>query len=221
MTAVVPQPSSLDIEAAQEKEKRRRLENFINEIHKSYPSVPQLTVADYLEMKELKKASVLTVDARLEEERNFSFIPNSVSVEMFDSELKAGHVNGYTDIVFYDTVGYRACQYALILVTQQLHKQNRDKERENNDSLKQVQVDEKDERIVTANIHNLQGGILAYAHSKGRLLDSLGQPAGALHIYVKKFDCGPSTYETVWFSEPNCSCCPSCCQNCACSCAIA
>jgi sodium/bile acid cotransporter 7 len=44
---------------------------------------------------------------------------------------------------------------------------------------------------------NLKGGILAWLHSGGKIYRE-GMPTNRVHVYGKKWDLAPSSYDTVW-----------------------
>ena len=46
-------------------------------------------------------------------------------------------------------------------------------------------------------ILNLRGGILAWAHAGGKVYDQDG-PTNRIHVYGRKWDLAPETFETIW-----------------------
>ena len=48
------------------------------------------------------------------------------------------------------------------------------------------------------NVVNLSGGLLAWAHAGGPLVDASGEPVKRLHVFGKRWDLAPQDFETVW-----------------------
>ena len=46
-------------------------------------------------------------------------------------------------------------------------------------------------------MYNLRGGLLAWVHDGGKIVDPKGETK-RIHVYGRKWNLAPSTYETVW-----------------------
>ena len=46
-------------------------------------------------------------------------------------------------------------------------------------------------------VYNLKGGILAWVHAGGKVYDQNGE-THRIHVYGRKWNLGPKTYQTVW-----------------------
>ncbi len=87
--------------------KAQIIEGFASTIEKQFKEVPQMTIENYLQLKDQEK--LVLVDVRNEEERSVSIIPMAISQKQFEA-----HKSQFKrrKIVAYCTIGSRSSKYA-------------------------------------------------------------------------------------------------------------
>jgi rhodanese-related sulfurtransferase len=155
-----------------------------------FPSVPQVSIAELLELrKELGERMVL-VDTRTAEEVNVSRIPGAISQPEFEQRRAAGELPARAHVVAYCTIGLRSLMFCAQLRTA-AGAAAADSSRRNGEP--------EFERV-----SNLDGSILAWTHSAGGsnvLADSRGQATRAVHVYGQAWNVAHSSFRSVTF-EP-------------------
>ena len=80
--------------------------------HAKFPDIPTLTSAEYLQTISSPASSnnYILVDVRSKTEHNVSMIPNSISLQEFETQMKntSNSVNPDQTVVTYCTIGYRS-----------------------------------------------------------------------------------------------------------------
>ena len=181
-------------------------------------AVPSMTVREVLNVinnqEENAKRTVLFLDCREKEERAVSIIPGASSAEEFEDDFEKQQDDGKeTIVVCYCTIGYRSSYAARALAAdadlrQQLAAAPSPTTAEGSAR----------EQAPRVRVHNLRGGVLAWAHAQREFLTVA--PAGsndgndggdgedrggvsrtrALHVYGRRWDLAPSNYEATWYS---------------------
>lgn len=112
---------------------------------------------------------VLFIDVRTPKEREISIIPGSFSKEEFEKKLRTEPaLTRDRTLVAYCTIGYRSGLYVKELI----------------------------KRGITA--QNLQGGVLSWAEEHQQFVTLDGAPTRKVHVYGKKWNLLPETYEATW-----------------------
>ena len=159
---------------------------------------------------------VVLIDCRDQAEQRVSMVPAAVTKGAFMEQLRGGWraaADTTTHLVCYCTIGYRSSYAARALAAdadlrQQLAAAPSPTTAEGSAR----------EQAPRVRVHNLRGGVLAWAHAQREFLTVA--PAGgndgndggdgedrggvsrtrALHVYGRRWDLAPSNYETTWYT---------------------
>ncbi|MFT6070155.1 MAG: rhodanese-related sulfurtransferase [Bacteriovoracaceae bacterium] len=99
------------------KNKRKSVEVMADQISSKFPKAPQLSIEEFLKLKEDQKPFVL-VDVRELRETKVSILPGSITKAEYEKE-KDKYKN-YT-VIAYCTIGYRSSEYVQGLVKEDIN----------------------------------------------------------------------------------------------------
>ena len=149
-----------------------------------FPAVRGASVAELLALQRAARDEggprVVLVDCRSASEQRVSVIPGAITQGALQASMAAAMPSGAAGggeqplvVVCYCTIGFRSGLHAKAL--QQEHG--------GDDAL---------------DVRNLEGSLLAWAHAQQDLEDADGQPTRKLHVYGKRWDLAPQSYDTTW-----------------------
>ncbi|KAL6041911.1 hypothetical protein QOT17_024710 [Balamuthia mandrillaris] len=176
------------------------MEEVVEELYQDYKrqhfaDVEDLSVADLLALQEKdepRKAAVVLVDVREDNERAVSMLPCAVTEEQFwqwmkakenEREQRERRGRGDRGAVLYDWVSQRFVR-ALFAPTMEEKKGEGEEER--------------GERARRTSVKNLRGSLLAWTHEQQPLVTPEGNPTTRVHTYGKEWALVPPNYSAIY-----------------------
>ncbi|KAL6067319.1 MPT-synthase sulfurylase [Balamuthia mandrillaris] len=178
------------------------MEGVVEELYQDYKrqhfaDVEDLSVADLLALQEKdepRKAAVVLVDVREDNERAVSMLPCAVTEEQFWGWMKAKENEREQEkegeeviVVPYCTIGYRSGLFA-----RYLH------QRFAQDGRRKGGEDERGERARRTSVKNLRGSLLAWTHEQQPLVTPEGNPTTRVHTFGKEWALVPPNYSAIY-----------------------
>ena len=183
----------------------------------AFSDVSNVDIAQVDEWEASDADRVVFIDCRDEAEQRVSMVPAAVTKTAFMEQLRLGWCPAagiVTHIVCYCTIGYRSSYAARALMAHDRLCDQLATDAPGNSSLT---TDADGCAPPRVRVHNLRGGVLAWAHAQREFLgssspntDAGGDADGdggstvsrtrALHVYGRRWDLAPSNYETTWYT---------------------
>ena len=175
-----------------EAEKLQKISTMYRNYALEFPQVKGITVEEFKQLQQQK--NIVLIDVRSPEEREVSIIPSAISQAEFESDRD---LYKNKSLIVYCTIGYRSGKYAQKLRTAQERVETLPTRELVPHPLPPFEGGVASLQKQGLKVFNLEGGLLAWSHIDGELINNLGSTK-QVHVFGKKWQLTADGYQPVW-----------------------